>query len=427
MLLRSPILFFLIILVFFFSGPGAAQFTQYRAPGSQAERKTQVHEELREALREARWQTGPVRIDPWVGLREMSWVDNVFAASGEEVSDVTVTAGAGLRLFVPFGDNTIFAASALPEYSWWADLEERRRLNGRYAAGVFTEGNRLLLEVEARLEETQSIVTPQVEQRINQRLEQIRADVEFRLVRSLRLFTEASNRDFENLLDEFPSELVPQFSALDREEDVVRAGVRFSIYDRVSLGVGLEDSEVTFVSREFDVSNSGTAPVFELEFDSERTLFLLDLAWRDLEPLTGSDFVPYDDMTGSATLTMDVNDGLRWSVYGRRNLIYAIGSQFAYFVDDTLGASLSKRLEERMRVRLFAEAGDHDYVARPGFSGARQDDVTQFGAAFSYDWTESVTVILQGGVTDVDSSLDVFDRETTFLSVSLGLGELAWP
>ncbi|MEM1247876.1 MAG: hypothetical protein AAGK22_15995 [Acidobacteriota bacterium] len=386
-----------------------------------------MHEELREALTDARWQAGPLYIDPWIGIRELTWVDNVFAANGDEVSDFTTTVGAGLRFFVPVGNSTVLAASALPEYNWWADLEERRRLNGRYAAGLFTETNRLTLELEGRLEETQTIVTPQIEQRINQRLEQIRGDVEFRLYRSLRLFAEGSNSTFENLLDELPRELVPQFTALDRDEDVLRAGLRFSIYDRLHLGFGVEDSEVTFADRAFDVSNSGTAPVFELEFDNEQFLFLLDLAWRDLEPLAGSDFVPYDDMTGSATLTIDVNDDFRLSGYGRRNLIYAIGSQFAYFGDDTLGVSIGRRVKERMRVRLFAETADHDYVPRPGFEDERQDDVTQIGAAFSFDWSDALTFVLQGGVTDVDSSIDFFDRETTFVSLSLSFNELAWP
>jgi len=83
------------------------QFTQYRAPGSQAERKTEIHQELRESLNDARWTAGPLRIDPWIGIRELSWVDNVFADNGESVSDFTTTVGAGLRFFVPFGDSTI--------------------------------------------------------------------------------------------------------------------------------------------------------------------------------------------------------------------------------------------------------------------------------------------------------------------------------
>ncbi len=382
---------------------------------------------LRDALANARWQAGPLRIDPWVGIRELSWVDNVFAQDGSTTSDFTATVGAGLRLFVPLGDSTIVAASALPEYTWWADLQDRRRLNGRYAAGVFTDANRLRFELEGRLEETQSIVTPQIEQRINQRLEQLRAQLELDVYRSLRLFVEASNRNFENLLDEFPSELVPAFTALDREEDVVRAGVRFDVYDRLRVGLGAEDSDVTFDSRLFDVSNSGTAPVLELEWESDRLFFGLDLAWRDLEPIGTSGFVPYDDVTGDVTVTFDVSETLRWSVYGRRNLVYAIGSQFAYFEDDTLGTSLGIRLRDRMRLRLFAEAADHDYVVRDEQSGTRLDDVTQLGASFAFDATDAMTFILQSGLTDVDSSLDGFDRETNYISLSLQLNQLEWP
>ena len=73
-------LFFLFFLVFFAAAPLTAQFTQFRAPGSQAERKSDVHEELREALADSRWQAGPLYIDPWIGIRELTWVDNVFAA-----------------------------------------------------------------------------------------------------------------------------------------------------------------------------------------------------------------------------------------------------------------------------------------------------------------------------------------------------------
>src|SRR5688500_4493103 len=132
------------------AAPAAAQFSQYTAPGSLLQRSTSRKEQMERALENARWRLGPLRLSPWFAIRDAADVSDAFSGSSgdlagqaEEDPDFTISLGAGLQGFVPFGSKTFFTFDALPQYVWWQEQEERRRLNGYYGAGLSAFFNRL--------------------------------------------------------------------------------------------------------------------------------------------------------------------------------------------------------------------------------------------------------------------------------------------
>ncbi|MCB1033015.1 MAG: hypothetical protein KDD47_04175, partial [Acidobacteria bacterium] len=263
-LLTSVILFGILC------GPAVAQFRQYTPPGDLQGEPASRREGLEKDVAEARWHLGAIRVQPELTLRNLAWVDDVFVGSGDEnVSDLTAAVAAGLHLYLPIGTKTTLAAYALPEYVWWRDQADRRRLNESYGVGLFAYFNRLTLELAGRSDERLSFATSEIQQQITDSQDQLNADLEIFLRRNLALFASLSSTDFRYLLDE-AERLDPRiapFDRLDRDEDILRGGFRVRLRGGLTVDLGVERSEATFRSADNDLSNSGTAPYLALVLD----------------------------------------------------------------------------------------------------------------------------------------------------------------
>ena len=90
---------------------------------------------------------------------------------------------------------------------------------------------------------------------------------------------------------------------LDREERVLRGGLEARFRERLRVAVGVERSEVDFLEPGHDRSNSGTSPLLEWDYQSDRLKVSGGVAFRSLEPEGGSEFVPFDDATGQLQVT----------------------------------------------------------------------------------------------------------------------------
>ena len=115
---------------FVFAPPMWAQYRQYTAPGALGERPEETREALERAVDEARWKLGPLRVEPVLGLSDLAYVDDgqPAVAGQDEGGDFTATATAGLRGYLPIGAHNTLALFAIPDYVWWKDQDELRRL-----------------------------------------------------------------------------------------------------------------------------------------------------------------------------------------------------------------------------------------------------------------------------------------------------------
>ncbi len=410
------------------TAPAAAQF-QRLSPnpidaGSQRESRVEL---LREAVNEARWSFGNFKLDPFLAIKDAAWVDNIFSTDEEEVSDFTVTLGAGLKGFWEVGD-TIIALHALPEYVWWQDLEDRRRLNGRYGAGLFGEFSRHSLEIETTLDEEQSRVLREVDQFTNTRAAELRARLHLRLYRSLGVFVEGTDTALEYQLDEEPTRLIPNFGALDRDEERLRLGLTMRLRDRVDLSLGVDTQETTFDALAARQSNDGDSVFAALDYESERLSATIEAASTELEALGPDSLFPgFDDFTGSATLRLHSNDNRQeWSTRLSRELAYAVGAQFAYYEEETVGLAYRLRLAERVELRAFYDVGTLDFVGQLGSSLTRDDDFENFGVNLGLP-LPYVSMSIGASRIEFDSSVPEADRTINQLTINVSLGSAEWP
>lgn len=416
------------------------QFAQYTQPGT-VERggPEATRDQFETALEESRWRLGPVRLQPWIGVRDLSWSANPLGASEgseSEEGDLSASLGAGLRAYLPTGHSLFWTAHALPEYVWWADQEGRDRVNGRFGAGAFAFFNRVKLELSGRRQEDLGVVSAELPQEVNHRRDTYTFALETRLGFSTSVFGQLTETRQRHLLEEGERTAGAPLQALDRDEQALRAGVRYSPRERWTLGAGMEWTETESVSDARDLSSTGTAPFLEVLYSGPKFWSSASLELRTVEPEPGSTLRETETETYSVQVGVDGNR-LSPTVYARGTLNLSVDEAFSHFSHEVVGASLGVPLGRRMSLRVFGETGESEFTAGappgpdlgdPGDPVDRLDDVTSFGGEVTFNVFRGLSLSLGGYRTTFDSNVPGEDRtvEVFTTGVDLRIGGWSW-
>ena len=389
------------------TSPLAAQVGQYTPPGGAGDERSGRQEGLENAVEEARWHAGPVRLDPAFWVSDLAWVDRPATSGGaasDSGSDLTARIGAGLNAYLPVGGKTTFAAYALPEYVWWQERAEERRVNQRFGIGSFTYFNRLAVTLTAERLEDFDFATGEILQRYTTRHEILEVQVEVPILRRLSVFAEGADRSVRSLVDQVDDPLLADFFAgLDRDDLAYRGGVRYYPSAKLRVGAGVGYAETDFAAEALERSNSGD--FWYVETGYERPKLLVDLLYQEnqLTAVDGSQFSDFDSSTGVARIEWMPRESFSARLYGSRQLAYSLLVEEASgYVDQRVGAGVDLGLGWRLRLNLFAETGSHRYQPGPGapdpadpaVAAERVDDVESYGTelAIELPWKMNLRV-----------------------------------
>lgn len=392
-----------------------AQSTQYTPPGTLGRPVVDRREALQRAVEEARWRLGPLRVEPWIGLREVARVEQE-SPDGETESDVTASAGAGLQLYLPVGSRTTLAAETLPEYVWWKEREDDRRLAGRYSAGLFVHANRFALEVTGRSIDGDTAIGPELEARVPSEQRFGRARIEVPIAGGLALFGRAELSSY----DVDAAGIAPAAEALERDENEWQAGVRWRRGD-FEIGLGAGGFAAEFDSAGAARDADGSSLLAELGLTREKLGFQLGATAFELEPADGSGFEGFDDTLGQARLWWSPRERFRLAFYGQERLTWSIESERSYFVDRRLGTELGLSFGHRLAGRAFYETGENRYSRRDG-QAARADDAESLGAGLDVELRRGLRLSGLWRRTTVENPAFEVDRTIDELRVGLVFG-----
>jgi hypothetical protein len=404
------------------AGEAGAQFLKYTPPGGPAEEPESRREQIEREVEEARFRLGVVHVAPWAALHDVAYVRNLYATGPVPPNDLTATAGLGFRAYLRNGPKATWRAQVLPEYVWWQKQTDRRQLNGRYSLGFHGFFNRLTLEVQAGRLQQQEVVTPEVPVPVSSRTDGGEVLTEIKLSGALYAFAAASLNQQNNLVDDVDDPRTEELDLLDREERVIRGGLRWQPREQWSVALGVEHSQADFDDDALNRSNSGTSPLAEIRFEGRRLSFQVDAADRSLEARRGAVFLPYDKVTGHAGITLGTPRRLSATLYAGRDLVYSLSSSYAYLDDERLGLSVSLGFGQRFVSRVFAESGSNTYTPFEASTPPRQDDVSSYGASLTFGLPRNLTVGLQALRSEFDSNLPGADRTYTTVGTTITLG-----
>lgn len=407
-------------LVTFCALPALAQLNSDTVPTG---RTVPLRESVEAQLEESRWHLGPFRVEPELKLDNLGYNDNVFGASeGEEkVDDYTATVGLGIRSIAPLGSKTFLRLDAIPEYTWYKELDYRSNF-GYEAGGAFLAlFNRMSVELGAKTRDTVTQVTSEDQTQIPQTTDNVLASVEVDLLRRLALFAafEAENTDYE------PEDGDVNYSLLNREETAQRVGLRYELRPRLRLQAMYETTEADFPDDETFTRNEGDAVLFGFTYDRD-ALFVNAVGGNRTIEYPGSGAPKFDEFTGS------LYAGWRFARRAELQLRVLQRPQYSTFVDNPYflesrqGARLVVPMGQRFAVFGGAETGKNEYQA-PVLSGdalvERMDDVSNWEGGIGFRVFRSAVLTFSMKVEDYDSNLAGFDREVVTTSFDLNLGE----
>lgn len=415
-------------LVTLVAAPAGAQFSQYTTPGGPGDADVSKKGQLENAVSTARWRLGPVRIAPWFGISDVGYVNDGRRVEGETRSEqrqLAATGGVGFRAYLPTGPKVTWAVHLLPEYTW-AEDPELRRTNGRYGLGVFAFFNRLTVEATATRTQLFGIATSEVLRRVDTRNDRLSLAAEVEAFGSLHVFARFETSEVSNLTPSIDDPDLARLALLDRDEQVTRAGLRLRSRDNWVLAAGVESSDVVFATALANRSNTGTSPFLEVSRDGHKIDLTLDLVARSLEPKRGSTFDPFDEITGSFSVKLDLGR-IAPHLYFHRNLVYSVEDTSAYLLSDRAGISLKFPLGNRASIATFFEQGQDDYVS-PRAIGLRQDDQTAYGASLQWKLRGTLGLVLGASREDYTSNQPGADRQFDSIraAVTLGSGPSPW-
>ena len=129
---------------------------------------------------------------------------------------------------------------------WWKDLDYRRAWTGRYSAGGFVFFNRLTLEGYVNRLEQQSYINAELETPITHQLDSTQLSIELRLLRRLSFVVSGSRSELRIDPEGLDPQLGHWYEALERDEDVLRVGLRYTFSENLAITIGGQRSEADF-------------------------------------------------------------------------------------------------------------------------------------------------------------------------------------
>src|SRR5579863_825688 len=236
----------LLVLLSFWPCALRAQFDQYTAPGGPTGKPVDRKGALRKEVSDARWRLGPVYVDPLFGLKDVEYVRSLAGAGTTIPPDLTATAVAGARAYLPTGPDVTWSGYGEPEYVWWDRQVAQRRFDGLYGMSVDGFWNRLTLNVDAASETQQQVASAEIPSLTNARTDHAGLSTELDLSGGLSLFMTGKIQKLTFLDGASSPPTLALLSPLDRQETTERAGLRWRPGRGWVVGIGAEHSDATF-------------------------------------------------------------------------------------------------------------------------------------------------------------------------------------
>ncbi len=400
----------------------AAQNANFVTPGS-SNRSVDIPEkqQILDRVDEAPWRTGIFRFSPWLGIRDASLVTGTRIGDGtEDTEDFTATIGAGLRGYIRTGDNVLIAGHVLPEYTWWADDEDRRRLNGRYGLGIFVFLNRLDIELSHRIREQQTFFSPEV-RRLTPVGESISRAL-FTVELGSRFNVALRGTRIEATSEEDDGPFAGFLSQLDRTEETIQALIGYNAPRGWHFALGIEDRSADFDSNARPLSNRSDGIRFEAGLTGNRFDGLLELSFTDIEPDGVSGVREASETTGALEGIWTLTERSALFTYARRTLNYSISGGASYFIGERFGLRWQASLP-KVGFGLWAESGDDTFSSLLGSDFERVDDVVSLGAEVNIS-LRAIQLRLEFSHSDYSSPIADLDRDVTTLGFSVQIEPL---
>lgn len=388
-----------------------------------SERSLLPRAEIDQAMAESRFRLGPVYLSPVIAIRDATYDNNIYGTSENPKGDFRTTVLAGVGLILPVGKNVFLRASAFPEYTWYAQLAERRFFGGNYGGSIRVFANRLTLEASGDYSKTDVLFSSEVQTRAIQELDTFRLGAELRVLPRLFVYGEGKLQLFR-YSEPGAEQTGLSVSSTDRTTRGVRGEVRYRWNENVRLAAGYDETRAEFASLPQQYDNVTRAVVGTVYYDRGKLFVKVSGGFSEEKPIHDSTILPFSGFIGSGSVSYTLLRPLDLQAFAGRNLNYGLSS--AYYVSERYGAGVVIRTGWRLSMGGFGSLGTDSYstpVAVPGGGLVdRRDDVKDYGGSLDFLFTPRIHARFAATKSLYNSNVPGNDRSFFRWSVSLSFG-----
>lgn len=401
-----------------------AQYGTYATPGSLGEERVPTGDAIRQQALGARWQLGPIELEPQLSIGNLSYVSNVYSTRESEAeSDLRASAAAGLRGFLNLGPKVLVSPFTSLSYSWWQNQTNLRSLHESLGLQVLGDFNRLQLQLQAGRVETQRNLSSELEVPVDLRTDRLELAFEIDFWGPFSLFgavARGESRHFGRATEQRVPGL--DLGALDVDTENVNGGIGYRFPNGLKVAVGVERTEATFPDDPGGRSSQGSARLLRVGIAGPRLSIDFDAAQRDLEFVSRQGGQERRQLTGLGQFGWKLTETLSTRLYGALQLQPSAVDVAALFEGRRSGINLLREPGPRTRISIFYEVGDDEFVDASSDRLIRVDEVTSYGLNYHLQLTDRLTLNL--GLVDSrrDSSNPAFDRSLTAVTTRINLG-----
>ena len=401
----------LVLIVLGWTFSVCAQLTSDLVP---RERLVPLREQVEREVEQSRWQLGPIRVQPRFMIRDFGYNDNVTGAAVNKVSDWTATAAGGVHWVIPMGSKLYLRGDAMPEYTWYRELTDRRFTGGTYNGSFLALFNRMSLEATGSTTRRISNVSSEVEAPAETRIDGVNGDFEVEVLPKVSLFANGQTQRHRYQAFAGSEAELGRVAELDRDDMAARGGVRWMPYDFFDIRLAAETTESEFVLTPLQRDNKGSALLVGVHYDRPQTFANISVGRRKGEPANGSAFPAYETTTGSYFLSHSLTAPFEVQAYGHRRVTYGLSIGTPYFLETRNGIAAIVRIGNRASLRGFGEIGSNDYsLAKVANLSKRTDDVATIGGGVAIRIYRNIALSVAVSESDYTSTLPEFDRSIT--------------
>jgi hypothetical protein len=393
----------------------AAQISSDQVPQG---RQAPLQEQVESQMSQSRWKWGPFRVQQELPLANVGYNANVFGTGSDERSDFSATVGGGVRAIMPLGPKTFLRLDAIPEYTWYRRLDERRTAGWEVGGALLALFNRMQIELAASSRATVRAVSSEELTPTDQRVDRVWGNLEVDVFRRVALFVGGEAR--ETSYDPVESDGDLNLELLERDERLARVGIRYKFRPWANVHAMFEKTEAEFPNDPLFSENEGDAILGGASVDRERFYFNVVAGRRTIEyPESG---VTFDEPTGSGFIAFRVFRRTELALTYRARPQYTTFAGNPYFYETRRGINLTVPMGNRLVVLSGYETGTNEFqqpVALVGGGSVRRsDDVTSWNAGLGFPFRRA-SLDVRYHVDRYESNIGSFSRDVKRIQVSL--------
>lgn len=326
-----------------------------------------------------------------------------------------------------------FRADALPQYTWYDKLSDRRTYGGIANASLFGFFNRLTLQLSGSGSRD---YTPYSTELLAQVLTESvggLAGVEVQVTQHFSIFGKGEVQKVR--FDPQGQQPTVDVTLNDRSEKAVRGGVRYRLTREWNVSVAVDQTWSDFVQSPETRNNESRAYLLGVLYERPSFYVAVSGGYREGKPKDRSSFPKYSTPTGSFFVSYFPIRWLELQAYGRRMVSYSISESVPYYFENQFGGGVNFQPIERLLLRGYAQTGPNQYpesVVVGGTPVRRRDERTLYGGGLSVIVARTTAlaqpVVLTGLVTRIDtkSNVSLLDNSATRFTIGLSFsGELS--